>query len=444
MKASSLQLIAQEKVTGPKGIYTLQASVLQCTRCNACVQSCPAYLCKPQELFSPRGRVQTLRLLTENKFTFAQCEPYLKELSASCMYCAQCSAACAGQLPIALYMRAVERTLNLKRLPASLRMCLGIYHTYPACFDKLMRFLLILRRFKILTLLTPVLPKWLRHANKILPAQSIPLRRILKQNGFNAAPEKPNLLYLPSLYAQYADAQTGWQTLQLVSAKKPYVLFGISSGLSEYLYGPLSKAQQAAKRLLVQWEKSAAGRTLPLLTDSIEIYAFLKNYPLLFAALPGWQQRAQKFADQVIYISDLPVKKREELSGKTVAPETSCALFPVKNIAAAVQKILLTDRRSNLLEFEYSRFPLPTAGLAFARHPQTEELVRRHVQDLTRQQIAEVYCLSGWAALELQTAARSLYPSLKAQHLIYGIKGYGRSQKRERTTLGRRKTKSAD
>jgi len=436
MKLPAMDLLWQTKVAGTKGPCLLRASVFQCTRCNACVQYCPAYLRHPQEMFSPRGRVQMLRQLAENKIKWSDCQPFLSKMINSCALCGQCTAACAGQVPVGSYMYILSQAAHQKNAPLSLQMLLRLSYVRPPFFDQLVRVLLCLHRIKVLFILRPFLPKWLRHADHILPSKNKSLDNLLKENHFTCEPDKPKLIYLPSLYAAYADGEAGWRTVQIAAARTPFILRGFSSGLAEYLYISPSRARQAAKRLLVKWEKISGKHALPLLTDSIEVYSFLKNYPVLFADFAGWQSRAQKMADHVIYITGLPVTKKQAILHQT-GLDTSGVLFPTKEIVLRAQKILLTDHSHNLLHCQYSRSPLPAAGLGFKGKIRTEEMVRQHIQDITQKQIVQVYCLSGWAALELQSVLKHLYPSLKAQHFIYGIKGYGRKQKGNNTAIGR-------
>jgi len=217
-----------------------------------------------------------------------------------------------------------------------------------------------------------------------------------------------------------------------------YVLLGYSSGLAEYLYGQAAWMQRAAKRVLTRWEKLAGRRGIDLVTDSIEVYSFLKHYPLLFAKLPGWQKRAERFAERVKFITEHPFPKNTNTLQQKIGLDSSSILYPAEWVIERARKILLTNSQKNLLECEYSRFPLPVAGLGLARRNLVEELVRQHVQDIQRKEIADVYCLSGWAALELNAALKFLYPKAHAQHLVFAHREYGRTEEGKHTAIRRR------
>ena len=173
------------------------------------------------------------------------------------------------------------------------------------------------------------------------------------------------------------------------------------------------------KKLLLTWEKYSASQPLPLITDSIEQYTFLKNYPLLFEKIAGWKQRAEAFAEQVQFITDLPFPSGKNTGSKCVALDNSSILYPVPRQTERARKILLATYGKNLLQCAYSSFPLPAAGIGFARGNKTDVLLYKQVQDMARQQIDLVFCLSAWAALELNAVLPAHYPGAKARFFIY-------------------------
>ena len=416
MATRKVNLAVSLPVPGLQGPCSLQQSAARCTRCNACVQSCPAYLLQPQEMFSPRGRMQLMRLLTEGKLTLFTDDPMLRRITESCLLCGRCSAACAAQLPVAYHMLALRRAIGLQPLPQGLRVLMRLQTFFPNCFDKTVRLALTLRRLGVTALLNPFLPTWLRHAHTVLPKKTGSLRRLLTKQKAILRPEHPRALYLPSLYAQYADPQAGLLSWQALARKNPAVLFGYATGLFEYTYGSRTLCLKTAKKLLRVWEQ--AGR-LPLITDSIEAYSFLKNYPLLFNTIPGWKQRAEQFAAHVQFITDGPFPVKKPQTTGRAALDSSSLLLPAPAQTERARKILLATYGKNLLECAYSRFPLPAAGSMFVCNKQTEQWLQRQVQDIKRQQITKIYCLSPWAALELNAVLRKQYPQAQAQFIVY-------------------------
>lgn len=425
MSRKPFSLDSRQPVPGPQGPRTLEASAAYCTRCNACVQSCPAYLLRREEAFSPRGRTQLLRLLMERKLKPEEHAALIEDVTHSCLLCARCTLACAGQIPVAEHMIALRRAARIQTLPRTLKFLLRLRTSRPALFDGLARAFKLSRRAglvrltRICGLLQIPSLRWVKHADDILPRRGGTLRKTLQKNGVDFTPEKPEVIYLPSLEAAYLDEQTGLLTLRLLGGKKTYVLFGFSSGLFEHLYGDEIPRLQAARRLLVEWEKRSGQRKLPLVTDSVETYVFLKNYPVLFSSLPGWKERAEAFASRVKFVTDLPFPRKKETPPGLCALDASCAPAPAAEAAVRARKILKTHFGKNFVECEYSRFCTPAAGLSFVQGARAEEAALENVKDVARRQIRQVYCLSGLAALELDASLRRHYPAAKARHIVY-------------------------
>lgn len=395
----------------------LAISATRCTRCNACAQSCPSYLFNREEMFSPRGRAQLTRLHTQGKIKTKEQKEILKKSFQSCTLCARCSAACAGQIPVAHYMLLLRKRYKESLFPWSIRCLLWLRRTKPLLFDRLIGAALWGKRSGLTYLVWLLLPQGLQHILHILPKQPVTLSSLLKKEKQTPC-EKPKFLYLPSLYAACIDGEAGWKTLQWLGVTQTRVLLYQTSGLAEYLYGSEAACLQVAKKLLQVWEKQSK-KPLPLVCDSIEEYSFLKNFPLLFQTLPGWKKRAEKLAAHVRFITDIPFPTGQAKQTGRTALDISSALFPATPVVQQTLKILRAQAGKNLLECEYSRFSIPAAGLALVPGLQGQRLILENVKDIAQHQIDTVYCLSGWVALELQAAMRRYYPGAAAKHLVY-------------------------
>ena len=416
-------------VTAPSGARSVEESTVHCTRCNACVQSCPSYLSRHEEAYSPRGRNQIIRLLAERKIKFSDNETLLYDVCRSCLFCARCTAACAGVLPMAEHVLALRRAAEWDFLPASLKILLRLHGTHPTLFDMLLCVLRLFRRAGLLHLLRISgllsLPPlyWLKHADDILPRRLLPLPSALKKHKINPCPEKPDILYLPSFEAQYLDAQQGLASLQRLADKHPLILTRTPSGLFEYVYGNLSLCMSQAKRLLSRWHALSGKRPLPVITDSIEIFVFLKHFPVLFAGHPAWRKRAEGFAAKVQFITQVVSARKTaaKTAGETVrcALDDSSLLYTADEPVLQSRKILKTLFGKNFVECEYSRFVIPAGGTAFVRGPERQNAVLENVKDVARRQIEQVYCLSGLAAWELDAALRRHYPQACARHIVH-------------------------
>ena len=399
-------------------ISTLTYSALCCTRCNACVQSCPSYLLQREEMFAPRGRVQLLRLILENKLKPTENWQTISCAVQSCALCARCTQACAGQIPLAHQMIALRRASRLQSLPTLLYALITLKDKRPALFHTLLCTFGYLRRLGVVTAFGFLLPAWLKHAHAIFPRKMISLRSILC--GQNTQPAQPDLIYLPSFVAEYLDGTLGHAALKITQIQNARILFHQPNGLFAYLYGKHTTALKQAKNLLRTWEKLSAARPLVLLTESVELYGFLKNYPVLFANLPGWKKRAETFAKHVKFITDFNFSDEKQLPSSTrVGLDDSTILYPAAALSERAQEILLTTANKNMVHCRYSRFPVPVAGRAFAYPAQAQQWVLAHIRDVAQNQLTNIYCLSGWAALELNAALARYYPGTQAKHFAF-------------------------
>lgn len=412
-------------VAGPKGPRALSESLAYCTRCNACAQSCPSYLVRREELFSPRGRNQLLRLLAEGKIKPERNLSLIRQTASDCLLCGRCTAACAGKIPTAEHMLILRRAARIRPLPRLLHMLLRLRTDKPVWFSGVMTTFLFLRKWGGIRLLRrsglTALPalRWIKQADDMLPLAAGSLRSLLKKNGMPFAAQRPELLYLPSLEARWLDPDIGLFTLRLSKSKHTDILFGETAGLFEYLYGREAAFLKTARRFLVRWEKYSQSAPLPLLTDSIDVYALLKNYPVLFAAWPGWKKRAENLAENVRFVTDFSFPKPKKFQAQHAVLDPSCLLFPApQECIRGAQKILKTHFGKNLVECDYSTFPSPHAGAHFARTETARETEKKCAQCAARRQIQAVYTLSGFAALGWNAALKRRYPSARAKHIL--------------------------
>ena len=216
----------------PLGERTVYDSIAFCNRCGCCSQSCPSYRLTGEEAFSARGRNQLARLILEEKISLKQNPALVYQAVSSCMFCGQCTAACAGKIPTAEHMLELRRALDLKLLPGLLQTILTWRETAPNRFRRWVRFanfwrnLGLVKTARFLQLARLPFLRWVNHADDILPKRITPFEKQLKKSGFSA-PEQPEVIYLPSLEADYLNPQIGTDSFKLLSKKKQP--FGITS-----------------------------------------------------------------------------------------------------------------------------------------------------------------------------------------------------------------------
>ena len=410
----------------PFGKRLVYDSVSYCNRCGSCQQACPTYLLTSQETFSPRGRNQLVRLLTEGKLNLARNRQLATEALNSCLLCGRCTQACAGKIPTAEHMLELRRTLQAPALPSLLFTLLTWRGTHPRFFRRLVRAGLWLRRAGAVSLLRDCgfcrLPGlgWIAHADDILPSYPAEAVRTRWRQAVAHSPAEPTLIYLPSLEADFFMPQLALSVLQLAEHTKhrPAVWANTASGLFDYVYGDLRQSRRLLRRLILRHTAVQNGK-LPLLTDSIDVYLFLRRAPQLFAAWPRWRQKAQAFAQHIVFITDLlPHKPAPAADKSTRVRLDRGALFTREGTPFdSARKILQTHFKKNFVECLYKDADTPAFGYSFVRGNLGEKICMSAVRSIARTQTGTVFTLSGLSALELNYYLKRFYPLAKADHL---------------------------
>ena len=410
------------------GTKTLYNSVCACNRCGVCAAVCPTYQLYHQENFSPRGRNQILRLCLEGKIKLNKKNRVLREALISCTLCGRCNEACAAQVPTAQHVLEMRRALGLRVLPRLLQRFLQLRDNKPRLFRVLARIALILRRLwvvKIAWLLQITHLHgltWINHLDDILPARIIPLAKVLAKANVQANQENPQLIYLPSLEAEFILPDIALDTLRLAQKKyRTETWQNTTTGLFSYVYGDLRQSRKMLRKLLARHAKTGNGK-LPLLTDSIDVYLFLKRAPQLFSGRKLWQKRAQDLAQNLLFVTDIfPVNTDDKTTQNpgTVQLEYS-ALFERQGSAfEKAEKILAILFGKNFVKCFYTDADTPAFGYTFVAPKNATRMSLKTVEKIARSQTQQVVTLSGLAALELAYALKKFYPAAQATHFVH-------------------------
>lgn len=409
----------------PFGERSVYDSLCFCNRCGSCQQTCPTYWLTGEETFSPRGRNQLARLIAEKKLDVKKNRELLAKAVNSCLLCGRCTQACAGKIPTAEHMLELRRTLQLNTLPKTLFTLLSWRTTHPRLFSRAVRLGAFLRASGLIFLARKTGISrlfgfgWVNYVTQLLPRRTPALEKSLKEQGLSIAPEKPTLIYLPSLEAEFCTPDLAASVLKAVNQKYRTALWtNTPSGLFDYVYGDVSQSRRAVKRLIARWQK--AGQ-LPLLTDSIDVYLFLLRAPQLFAAWPKHRRQAQEFAKQLKFVTDiLPHNpaNAEAFKNAPVRLDKGTLFLREGKAFDKAQTILKTLFKKNFVECLYKDADAPAFGYSFVRFNRAPEVWLRAVQSAARTQTGTVFTLSGLSALELNFYLKKFYPSAKADHFV--------------------------
>jgi Fe-S oxidoreductase len=357
----------------------------------------------------------------EDKLNLSPQNKLAQTIILSCSLCGKCGGSCAGQIPTAEHVLQMRRALKKRVLPPALHYLLCWRRTAPKMFRFLLGTGLFLRRLGVLRVLRfmHLCPSWLTHADDILPQKTAFLAKKLVQKNLAKLPEKtPTLIYLPSLEVSYFTPDVALNLLEKVQRKHtPEIWHDTPSGLFSYVYQQDVRRSRLQLRRLIKRHARTAGGRLPLLTDSIDVYLFLKNAPQLFAPESAAQLRARRFAQCIIFASDFltPAPPQEPVKA---ALQTAALLWRAEDVFTRTEKIFVDVFGKNFVECPYTDVSVAAGGYSFVNTPLAQEMGLLCVRNYARHQVGAVFTLSVLAQWEMNFLFKQFYPHAKAYYLM--------------------------
>lgn len=268
-----------------------------CLRCGLCLTACPTYNVRPQEPFSPRGRVALARALASGELPPT---PALLRYIDSCLDCLSCVAVCPSGVPVPGVVGQAREMLR-EGLPPPLPQRLLLRHILPSPARQrrargLLR-LLPLRPRSLSAL--PPLPQPLRPS---LPREMSPYGPAIYRVGFFTGCAQ-DLFFSPASRASIEVLRhNGCQVVTFPGQ--------VCCGKPLSAYGQQEEARNLARRNLVAMESAGLDAVV---TDCATCGSFLKSYPELLEGEPEWAERAgilaQKMMEVSQFLSTIPLRE---------------------------------------------------------------------------------------------------------------------------------------
>lgn len=404
-----------EVLETPFGVRALYDSVSFCNRCGTCAQVCPSYHLSRNEIDSPRGRNQAIRLILEGKL-----RPDVSVLQTSlagCTLCGRCMQSCAGKIPTSDHVLEVYRWLDKPRLPILLHQLFSLRGSNPQKFALLFRFILHIRFCWNIAAFIPGL-NWLKQASKRITQTPKLLSKILQANIYENK-KNPNFIYVPSFEAEFLMPEIALSSIKLIAKKgKTICWLNTPCGLFEYVYGNLPQSKRLLRKFIRKHQSIENGQ-VPLVTDSLDVYHFLQKAPQLFAKYKRMHRQAEQFATQVRYITDFFPEQITASFPDPVSLDYGTLFSRESHPIRQAHILFKTLFKQNFVECGYTDFDTPAFGYAFTAGNLNSQIMFELVKTIAQKQTKHIFTFSGLCALELNTAFNTLYPAAKAQHIVH-------------------------
>jgi len=342
------------------GRKTVYDSAAQCNKCAYCSRVCPAQLQTGKEDCGPRARNILLRLIMENKIGVKKNIAQIKNVLSGCMLCGACTKECFAKVPAHEHVLELERTFGNRKLPWFYRL-----------------------------------------KNKIIQKNPFGLKQKIKKINLNA--ENAGALFLPSYEAKFLEVKSALNMLR--AATKNFngvkILWG-GAGMYEYVYGTLPAARTAALKLMSEYFDAPPGGK-KIITDSLDIFNFVKKYPQIFFDTEHFD-RAQKFAENIFFIADILPKPRIKIPGKIIFSKT--AAFCAEDEIFAFAK----DFPSWIGE----NYPIPPLGYEYIKPKECRKYLLRKIEYIKAAKAGAVVVPTLSQKRLLNKCLKKYYPECKA------------------------------
>ena len=401
-----------------------------CVHCGFCLPACPTYQSGGLEMESPRGRIYTMKALSDGKMTIS---PSVLQQFDSCLGCMGCVTACpSGVKYDALIEQTRAEVEHARPRTAADRLFRGLIFSlfpYPARL-KLGLF------FQLLYVKSGV--RWLFHAlgvPKLLPARLRQMEALMPEvgaghlttslPGFTKAqgPRRAKVALLPGCVQRVYFPEVNAATVRVLSAEGCDVSvpgdLGCCGALSVHA-GREQEAQAFARAAIARLEREQVDF---IVVNASGCGSSMKEWDRLLKADAAWAPRAKAQAAKVRDISELlatlgPVAQRHPLAVKA-AYHDACHLAHAQKIRAQPRALLRGIPGLELLEIPDGDQCCGSAGIYNLVEPEASRVIgARKVENLLSVAPELLVTANPGCTLQLQMLLREQGRTLRAAHPI--------------------------
>ncbi|QZA34280.1 (Fe-S)-binding protein [Hydrogenibacillus sp. N12] len=408
-----------------------------CVHCGLCLDVCPTYLERGEELHSPRGRVFLIRQAAEGRLPL---DAGLYEAVFQCLDCRACETACPSGVPVGRLIEAARGQV-VRAMPSrgfrrfvEATLLRGLI-PHPRCLDRAAALLRLYQRSGLARAaralrLTKLLPPHLRKLERALPAVRRSVRRrypealpalrpsaaARAEAAVAAAPRSGSEARPPVSLAAAASAPAAPPAFR-PEFKRPKRVGVFTGCVMDVWYADVNEAtvrvlrengydvvipkdQRCCGALHVHAGDRETGKALAranleaflsrdvdaIVVNAAGCGAALKEYGHLLAEDPE-RERAEAFAEKVYDVSEFLVRFGFRTpTGRveaTVTYHEACHLAHAQGIREAPRALLRSIPGLRLVEMPEADHCCGSAGIYNLTHPEmAEALLRRKVANV--------------------------------------------------------------
>ena len=402
--------------------------IADCVHCGFCLPACPTYRSWALEADSPRGRIDLMKGVEEGAIGLG---PSVAKHIDLCLGCMACVTACPSGVRYDLLIESarvnVERETKRGFFDSTFRNLIFAILPYPSRLSTLRLPLAIyarsgLRRLLRATRVLALLPLRLQQLEELAPPlaseQALPTfveARGLRRKTVGLVAGCVQRVFFPNVNAA---------TIRVLRAEGCDVVIppgqGCCGALSLHA-GRLKEAKRFARSLIERFEGE---RLDAIVVNAAGCGSAMKQYGELFAAEPGMQERAQRFASRVRdaseFLADLvPVAPRAPLA-KRIAYHDACHLAHAQRIREQPRRLLCGIPGVELVEVPDGDQCCGSAGTYNLFEPHSaREIGDRKADNVVSATGAELLASANpGCTLQIQSRLRARQKSIDAAHPI--------------------------
>lgn len=325
-------------------------SVSACNRCAFCSRACPTNTLNNLESLSARGRNQAARFVAEGRLSLRKDAHALKPTLHTCLLCGACTRECFAKVPTHEHVLTLERATFQRKLPLLTRW-------YIKFFDR--------KKTKITT---------------------------------------PNAeyFYIPSVETKIFLKNIFKRVLEL-SSLQPVLE---PTGIYEYVYGSLPKVREQALKIM----QLCSGKKV--VSDSLEMYAFLKKYPQIFLGTEH-EKKAVVFAKNLFFIADIIKPAPKTNLGECLALSKTNAFLAEDSLFSSTEDLLKKTNKNYLKTWEGQNYAIPSLGYHRIFKKESKAFLKQKTKHLVDAKIDALVLTSPMQYYLLKRWCKKYYPKMR-------------------------------